>query len=76
MYANLKDFLDRAEQPLNIIEEYVALNAKRKVLLCDHYFIEGYETFEKTVRLLWPEAQHKDVSKLSKFLIVLKNTAH
>ena len=76
MYANLKDLIRSAEQPLNIIEEYVALSPKRKVLLCDHFFIEGRRAFEGTVKLLWPEASKKDMKKLGNFLVLLKNTAH
>ncbi|MEM7650705.1 MAG: hypothetical protein AAF204_01310 [Pseudomonadota bacterium] len=76
MYAKIQDILQKAEKPLNIIEEYAALSPKRKVLLCDHFFMEGRPTFEKTVTLLWPEATSKDVKKLANFLILLKNTAH
>lgn len=76
MYASIKDLIKSAEQPLNIIEEYAALNPKRKVLLCDHYFVEGRGTFESTVRLLWPEATKQDIKKLGNFLVLLKNTAH
>ncbi|MCB1721668.1 MAG: hypothetical protein H6937_13520 [Burkholderiales bacterium] len=76
MYATIRDLLKSAEQPLNIIEEYAALSPKRKVLLCDHYFVEGRETYENTVRLLWPEATKKDMKKLGNFLVLLKNTSH
>ena len=76
MYAKIQDLLKRAEAPLNIIEEYAALSPKRKVLLCDHFFVEGRPAFESTVRLLWPEATSKDVKKLGNFLILLKNAAH
>ena len=76
MLANITELLKQAEQPFNIIEEFAALSAKRKVLLCDHLFIEGHSTFEKTVKLLWGEASDKDVKKLEKFLQILKKTAH
>jgi len=76
MHATLRDLIKRAEQPFNIIEEYAALNPKRKVLLCDHYFVEGARSFEKTVSLLWPEAKRQDMKKLANFLILLKNAAH
>lgn len=76
MYASIKDLMRSAEQPFNIIEEYVALSPKRKVLLCDHFFVEGRETFANTVTLLWPEAGKADIKKLGNFLILLKNTAH
>lgn len=76
MYASLKDLIESAEKPLNIIEEYAALSPKRKVLLCDHYFVNGRQTFENTVKLLWPEATAQDVKKLGNFLVLLKNSAH
>lgn len=76
MYGPLKELIKQAELPLNIIEEYAALSPKRKVLLCDHYFIEGRTTYEQTVKLLWPEATKKDMKKLGNFLVLLKNTAH
>lgn len=75
-HAYISDLIEQAEQPFSIIEEFSALSPKRKVLLCDHLFVEGYETFTSTVHLLWPEAEAKDVRKLEKFLILLKRTAH
>lgn len=65
----------RAKQ-LHVIEEFAALTPKRKMLLCDHLFNEGYAFFEKTVKLLWPGAEAHDVKKLEKFLILLKQTSH
>lgn len=76
MHATLKELIKRAEQPFNIIEEYSALNPKRKVLLCDYYFVEGRRSFERTVSLLWPEAKKQDMKKLANFLILLKSAAH
>lgn len=76
MQVNIKDLLQRAEQHFNIIEEFAALSPKRKVLLCDHLFSEGRFTFQQTVKLLWPEADVKDMKKLEKFLFLLKQTAH
>ncbi len=76
MHATVQDLLKKAEMPFNIIEEFSALNPKRKVLLCDHLFVEGRETFQNTVLLLWPEADPKDIRKLEKFLILLKKSAH
>lgn len=74
--GSVQDLLARAEQPLNIIEEFAALNPKRKMLLCDHLFSESFSTFTNTVKLLWPEARDKDVKKLQKFLEVLRAAAH
>jgi len=59
-----------------IIEEFAALDAPKKMLLCDHLFCDGHSTFRNTVDLLWPQARPADVKKLEKFLILLKNTAH
>lgn len=76
MHSAVRNILSVSEQSFNIIEEFAALSPKRKVLLCDHLFAEGRATFENTVQLLWPEAKHKDMKKLEKFLILLKKTAH
>jgi len=76
MQANVTDILRKAQEPFNIIEEFAALSAKRKVLLCDHLFAESRSTFQQTVKLLWPEADAKDMKKLEKFLYLLKKTAH
>lgn len=76
MYGTVKDILKSAEQPFSIIEEFAALSPKRKILLCDHLFIEGRDVFQKTVSLLWPEARLHDMKKLEKFLELLKRTSH
>ncbi|MCK6418491.1 MAG: hypothetical protein L6Q57_06080 [Alphaproteobacteria bacterium] len=72
---NTRNLLQQAAQPFNIIEEFAALNPKRKILLCDHLFFEGPATFEKTVQLLWPESTASDSNKLEKFLVLLRKTA-
>ena len=74
-YEGGDDLLKQAQQPFSIIEEFATLIAKRKVLLCDHLFIEGFETFQNTVKLLWPEATLLDVKKLESFLVLLRKTA-
>ncbi len=76
MYNTIRDLIKSAEQPFNIIEEYAALSPKRKVLICDHFFVEGRDTYEGTVKLLWPEATKQDMKKLGNFLILLKSTSH
>ncbi len=76
MRTTANDILMKAEQPFNVIEEFAALSPKRKVLICDHLFAEGPHTFRQTVKLLWPEAEPRDMKKLEKFLIVLKKAAH
>jgi len=76
MLLKMSELLKQADEPFNIIEEFSALNGKRKILLCDHLFIEGRTTFENTVKLLWGEAQQSDIRKLEKFLQLLKKAAH
>ena len=76
MQSTANDILLKAQEPFNIIEEFAALSPKRKMLLCDHLFAEGRHTYNQTVKLLWPEAQPKDMKKLEKFLILLKKAAH
>ncbi len=68
------DLLQQAQQPFSIIEEFAMLSAKRKILLCDHLFVEGRKTFHNTVALLWPEATSLDMKKLENFLILLKKS--
>ena len=76
MKTQISTALKQAEQKFNIIEEYAALSPERKVLLCDHLFIEGRSTFASTVRLLWDGAEDKDIKKLRMFLQLLKKTAN
>ena len=73
---NIVEILESAEQPFDIIEEFAALQPKRKILLCDHLFMEGMQTFQNTVRILWPEADELDIRKLVQFLKALKRAAH
>lgn len=75
MQPNMQDLLKSAQQPFNIIEEFSTLSPKRKFLLCDHLFGVSRTTFQNTVRLLWPEAQPKDMRKLEKFLILLQKSS-
>jgi hypothetical protein len=75
MQENVHKFIQKANEPLNIIEEFAALSAKRKILLCDSLFAEGKNAFENAVRLLWPEASVQDMKKLESFLALLRQTA-
>jgi hypothetical protein len=75
MHANVREILDRGDQPFNIIEEFSKLTPRRKVLVCDHLFSEGRITFQQTVNLLWPEATTQDMRTLEKFLHTLKREA-
>ena len=76
MRSGLRDIVESSEQPFSIIEEFASLSPKRKVLLCDHLFVEGRQAFYNTVELLWPEATTSDAKKLEKFLFTLKNRSH
>lgn len=76
MLGNVSQLLRSAERPFNIIEEYAALSPKRKVLLCDHLFVEGKTKYQNMVTLLWPEANNQDMKKLEKFLILIKNASN
>jgi hypothetical protein len=76
MLPSLHTVLKQAEQPFNIIEEFAVLDVRQKILLCDHLFIEGYHSFERTVKLLWTRTSERDVKKLEAFLRLLKKTAH
>lgn len=74
IHADTKNYIDSAQSPFNIIEEYAALSPKRKLLLCDNLFIEGKTPFKNMVKLLWPEAQPKDMKKLEKFLLLIRKS--
>lgn len=76
MRSTVTRLVRKIPKTLNIIEEFASLNPRRKILLCDHLFVKSYESFEETVKLLWPQAVAQDVKKLEKFLILLKKTAH
>lgn len=76
MRSGLREIVENTEKPFSIIEEFAALSPKRKVLLCDHLFVEGRQAFYNTVELLWPEATSADAKKLEKFLFTLKNRSH
>lgn len=75
MLGNVHQYLKNPAQSFNIIEEYAALSPKRKVLLCDHLFVEGKAKFQNMVKLLWPEADNQDMKKLEKFLTLIKNAS-
>lgn len=76
MRDGLEEISKGADQPFNVIEEFSSLNPKRKVLLCDHLFMEGRQAFYNTVQLLWPSALEADAKKLEKFLYSLRNRSH
>ncbi|MCB1784251.1 MAG: hypothetical protein KDI13_09670 [Alphaproteobacteria bacterium] len=76
MRDGLEEITRGIEQPFNVIEEFSALNPKRKVLLCDHLFMEGRQAFYNTVELLWPNASEADAKRLEKFLYSLRNRSH
>lgn len=73
--SRVQDLLNSARQPFNIIEEYAALNPKRKVLLCDQLFMDGKTQFRNMVKLLWPEAKSRDMKTLENFLLLIKKAS-
>ncbi len=76
MSANVQHLFPQAQSSFSIIEEFANLPAVRKMVLCDHLFVEGYPSYERTVELLWPQADSDDISKLEKFLMLMKHSAH
>lgn len=62
------------ESAFRIIEEFIGLSTHRRLLLCEQLYVEGPDYFRGTVGLLWPQATNKDVKKLEKFLLVLRET--
>jgi hypothetical protein len=74
--SNVKALIQDIEFNFDIVEEYKALNVKRKLLICDHLFLEGRKTFHGTVEMLWPEADDQDMRKLEKFLVNMKTKAN
>ena len=76
MRDGLEEITRGIEQPFNVIEEFSALNPKRKVMLCDHLVMEGRQAFYNTVELLWPNASEADAKRLEKFLYSLRNRSH
>lgn len=76
MQNGLRDIREGADRAFNVIEEFSALTPRRKVLLCDHLFTEGRQSFYNTVELLWPQATAIDARKLEKFLFSLRNKSH
>lgn len=72
--------LERSSTPheqgydFNILEEFMGLTTRRRLLLCEQLFMEGPDFFTGTVNLLWPQASNKDVRKLESFLVLLRET--
>lgn len=75
VHSGIHGLLQNLEN-FNIIEEFAALSAPRKLSLCDSLFSEGAQAYTKAVLALWPRATAQDISKLEKFLILLKKSAH
>jgi len=73
MNDSFQEISREIDQPFHVVEAFSSLNPKRKVLLCDHLFVEGRQAFYNTVELLWPQASAQDAKKLEKFLYSLKN---
>jgi hypothetical protein len=75
MHASIREILDRNEQPFNIVDAFAQLSSRRKVLVCDHLFLEGRRVFQQTVALLWPDSTARDVKILEKYLHAIKRAA-
>jgi hypothetical protein len=65
---------NKDKRTFRIIEEFIGLSTRRRLLLCEQLYLEGPDYFRGTVGLLWPQATNKDVKKLEKFLYVLRET--
>jgi hypothetical protein len=76
MRPSVTKLIRKLPKNFNVIEEFAGLKPQRKIVLCDHLFVKGYESFENTVQTIWPKASAQDVKKLEKFLVLLKKTAH
>ncbi len=72
MKSVLRDMADLGSD-FDIIQEFSKLSPRRKVLLCDHLFLEGQQVFYNTVEILWADAKRDDMKRLEKFLYSLKN---
>lgn len=74
--AILQELLEEAAHQFNIVEEFKALNPRRKLLICEHLFLEGRAAFHGTVDMFWPEADEQDMKTLEKFLYSSKSRAN
>ena len=72
MKSGLREIIEATGGTFDIIEEFSQLSPRRKVLLCDHLFIEGAQAFYNTIELLWPQSTHEDAVELEKFLYSLQ----
>ncbi len=72
MKSGLREIIEASGGTFDIIEEFSSLSPRRKVLLCDHLFIEGRQAFYSTIELLWPQSNQEEAEKLEKFLYSLK----
>ncbi|MBX2833798.1 MAG: hypothetical protein KTR28_02385 [Micavibrio sp.] len=63
------------KQEFNIIEEFAGLSPRRKSRLCDSLYVENRIAFQKSVRLLWPQANERDIKKIYNFLVLLKHSS-
>ena len=76
MRSGLRDIVGHSMAEFDIVEEFSGLSPRRKVLLCDHLFVEGRQSFYNTVELLWPQSTQRDIKALEKFLFSLKDKMH
>ncbi len=76
MKSGLRDIIEATGGTFDILEEFSQLTPRRKVLLCDHLFIEGRQAFYNTIELLWPQSNKDEAKALEKFLFSLKHKIH
>ncbi len=76
MKSGMRDVIEGETKQFDAVIAFADLAPRRKVLLCDHLFIEGRQAFYNTVEILWPQATASDAKKLEKFLYSLRNKSH
>lgn len=69
--ATIHQFARDIGRGFDVLTAFSALETNRKMALYDILMcgsIDGGANFRKTVEFLWPQASHKDASKLEFFL--------
>lgn len=69
---NIKEVIERGDQPFDILHAFSRLTSRRKVLLCDRLFLDNRAAFQQAASTLWPDADPRDLKKLEQFLYDLK----
>lgn len=76
MRAAINSLSGKYSGSFNIIEEFADLTPARKRALCSSLFSNTHDTFQATVRALWPDISAVDMNKLEKFLILIRKATH